>query len=88
MKPLHHWVRSAAVLQVPGLAAGLWTTTGTDELELLVLAARVLLVELEDATLGVVVGRLGGPRLGGPKLGGPKLGGPKLGGPKLSGRPN
>jgi hypothetical protein len=78
VKPLHHLVRSAAVLQVPGLAAGLWTTTGTDELELLVLAevaARVLLVELEDATLGVVVGRLGGPRLGGPKLGGPKLGG-------------
>jgi hypothetical protein len=59
VKPLHHLVRSAAVLQVPGLAAGLWTTTGTDELELLVLAevaARVLLVELEDATLGVVVG--------------------------------
>jgi hypothetical protein len=81
VKPLHHSVRSAAVLQVPGLAAGLWTTTGTDELELLVLAevaAWVLLVELEDATLGVVVGRVGGPRLGGPKLGGPKL----------SGRPN
>jgi hypothetical protein len=68
----------------------------TDELELLVLAevaAPVLLVELEDATLGVVVGRLGGPRLGGPRLGGPRLGcprlgGPRLGGPKLSGRPN
>jgi hypothetical protein len=76
VKPLHHLVRSAAVLQVPGLAAELWTTTGTDvpetdELELLVLAevpARVLLVELEDATLRVVVGRLGGPWLGGPKL--------------------
>lgn len=72
MKPLHHLVRSAAVLQVPGLAAGLWTTTGTegpalvdeavpetDELELLVpaeVAARVPPVELEDATLCVVVG--------------------------------
>ena len=83
MKPLHHSVRSAAVLQVPGLAAELWTTTGTDELELLVLAevpAWVLLVELEDATLGVVVGRPGGPRLGGPKLGGPKLPGRPNGG--------
>ena len=77
------------MLQVPGLAAGLWTTTGTDELELLVLAevaARVLLVELEDAaTLSVVVGRLGGPRLGGPTLGGPKLGGPKLPGRPIGG---
>ena len=71
------------MLQVPGLAAGLWTTTGTErpalvdeavpELELLVpaeVAARVPPVELEDATLCVVVGRLGGPRLGGPMPGG------------------
>jgi hypothetical protein len=50
----------------------------TDELELLVpaeVAARVPPVELEDATLCVVVGRLDGPRLGGPKLGGPMPGG-------------
>ena len=54
-----------------------------DELELLVLAevaAWVLLLDLEDATLDVVVGRPGGPRLGGPKLGGPKPpGGPNGG---------
>jgi len=80
VKPLHQLVRSVAVLQVPGLAAGLWTTTGTEEAALvdeavpetdeLEVPARALLVELEDATLGVVVGRLGGPRLGGPKLSG------------------
>ena len=82
MKPLHHSVRSAAVLQVPGLAAELWTTTGTEG-PALVDEAVPETDELEDATVGVVVGRLGGP-----KLDGPKLGGPKLGGPKLPGRPN
>ena len=68
------------MLQVPGLAAGLWTTTGTDELELLVLAevaAWVLPVELKDTTLDMVVGRPDG-----------RPGGPWLGGPKLLGRPS
>ena len=70
MKPLHHLVLSAAVLQVPGLAAELWATTGTEgpALEDEAVPETELPVELKDATLGVVGGRLGGPRLGGSKL--------------------